>query len=181
MGLKSILPVALFLLALCAVSSAVAGGLPACNPGLLSRRGNQIDMSLSKLAQHFNERLSTAHSKLADIQLTAENANQLRISGERNGQPVSVSGPLAPAAGSGGLQLHAAQIERNGKPVKGMMGLFGKDLANYVNVQNTPTVYAKGNNLEINVDRLLGVAGHVIGVRLRGSRIEMQFASQPCQ
>lgn len=61
------------------------------------------------------------------------------------------------------------------------MGLFGKNLADFVNVSNTPSVSASGNDLDINVDKLLGVAGHVTSVQLRGSRIEMNFASQPCR
>ena len=180
MRFKCSLPALLFVLALFGASASVAASVPACNTRLLNRRGKQVNMGLSALARHFNQRLQSSHSQFHDLRLVAQGGNHLKITGEKNGQPVSISGPLTPTS-SGGLQLHASQITRNGTPVKGMMDLFGKDLASSVNLQNTPSIYAKGNNLEINVDRLLGVAGHVTSVELHGSRIQMDFASQPCQ
>lgn len=137
-------------------------------------------MSLSKLAQHFNRLLSDAHADFQNLRFTPEGANRMKVSGEKNGQPFSIIGPLT-ATSSGGLQLHANQITSNGKSVKGAMDLFGKDLANSVKLQHTPSLSATGNNLEINVDRLLGVAGHVTGVQLQPSRITMHFASEPCR
>jgi hypothetical protein len=177
---KSSLSLVLFVLAALGGWPAAAGTIPACNTRVLSRRGKQINMSLSTLARHFNQRLQSAHSNFRNLRLLGQGGNHLKITGEKDGQPVSISGPLTPTS-SGGLQLHASQITRNGTSMKGLMGLVGKNLANSVNLQNTPSVYAKGNNLEINVDRLLGVAGHVTSVRLRGSQIEMEFASQPCR
>lgn len=61
------------------------------------------------------------------------------------------------------------------------MDLFGKDLAGSVNLRNTPSLSASGNNLEIDVDSLLGVAGQVTNVHLQTSQIEMKFASPPCR
>ena len=158
----------------------MAGSMPACSSRLYSRHGTQLEMSLAKLSEHFNQRLQAAHSNLQNLRLEAEGTDKLTISGEKNGQPVSISGPLMPTP-SGGLQLHATAITRNGTPEKGVMDLFGKNLSDFVKTNDTPSLSATGNNLEINVDRLLGVAGHVTGVQLHGSQIEMQFASQPCQ
>jgi hypothetical protein len=177
---KFIVPVVLVAVSAVCAFPAAAGSVAVCNPNLLSRQGNEITLRLSALAQHFNQRLQAAHSKFNNLRLTPKGPNTLEIAGEKNGQPVSISGPLAPNS-YGGLQLHATQITRNGNSVKGMMDLFGKDLASSVNLHNLPSLYAKGNNLEINVDRLLGVAGHVTGVRLHGSQIRMEFSSQPCR
>lgn len=172
--------VLVFALAACFHPAAFGGSLPACNPGLFTRNGNSIRMSLSTLGQHFNQRLQATHSDLQDLQLVAAGTNKLKVSGEKKGQPVSITGPLTPTR-SGGLRLHASEIKKNGSPVKGMMDLFGKDLADVVNTNNTPSLSAQGDNLEINVDSLLGVAGHVTEVRLNASQIEMQFASPPCR
>lgn len=137
-------------------------------------------MSLSGLADHLNQRLQAAHVDFHNLRLFDQGGNRLKISGEKGGQPFSISGPLTPTT-SGGLQLHATQIKRNGSSVKGLMNIFGKDLANSVNLKHIPSIYAVGNNLEVNVDRLLGVAGHVTNVRLNGSEVGMDFASQPCR
>lgn len=55
-------------------------------------------MSLSRLSEHFNQRLQAAHSDLRNLRLSAEGADKLKISGEKNGQPVSISGPLTPTS-----------------------------------------------------------------------------------
>lgn len=41
--------------------------------------------------------------------------------------------------------------------------------------------WASGNNLHVNVEKLLNVAGHITSVRLHDLKIEMQFALQPCR
>lgn len=179
---KYFLPLVLFFFAASSAASAAtsAGNLPACNSRFFTHQGNRIQMSLSSLAQRFNQRLRAAHANFQNLRLITKGPNQLEVSGEKNGQPASVIGRLTPTR-SGGLQLHADQIMRNGKPVKGAMDLFGKDLAGSVNLRNTPSLSASGNNLEIDVDSLLGVAGHVTNVHLQTSQIEMKFASPPCR
>ena len=135
---------------------------------------------MSQLSRLFNQKLNAAHSHFTDLQLVSEGKDTLKISGKNNGKPVSISGPVQ-VTSSGGLRLHANRITNDGDNVKGLMGFFGQQLDDHLNVQNSPSLAVHGNDLDINLDKLLGLSGRLTNVQLQGSRIQMQFASQPCR
>jgi hypothetical protein len=111
--------------------------------------------------------------------LASEGGN-LKVSGKKNGTPVSIVGPLQ-VTGKGLLRLHANKIQKNGAGVEGIMSLFGKNLSDYLNLKKTNSMRVQGDNLIIYPDKLLGLHGRATGVKLLKSGIELQFASQPCR
>lgn len=153
--------------------------LPACDTQVLTRQGNNISIGLDALSKRLNGKLSKAHSHFSQLQLTSEGGN-LKIAGKKDGTPMSISGPLQ-VTGNGRLQVHANQIHDGGAGVKGIMGIFGKNLSDYVNLKKTGSMSVQGNNLRINPDKLLDLHGRATEVKLKKSSIEMRFASQPCQ
>jgi hypothetical protein len=157
-----------------------AQNLPACRAQLMTRHGNEITIGLQQLSNVFNQQLRAAHSTFTDLRLSAEGGNKLKVSGKNNGTPVSISGPLQ-AVGNGALKLHADQIVQNGTPEKALMGLTGKNLADYAHFKNTDSLSTQGNNIFIHPDPLLNVSGRVTGVSLNGSTVTLRFASQPCR
>jgi len=160
------------------VSQATAQRLPVCNTREMVRNGNRITIGFQQLANTFNRNLAANRSTFSDLHLSSEGGNKLRVSGNNNGKPVSIVGPLQPAEG-GNVVLRADQIVQNGSPEKGLMGLFGKELSDYF--KNTPSVNARGDNILIRPDLLLNLSGRVTGVSLDNSGVTLQFASQPCR
>lgn len=177
--LPSALCLATLLMLLLLTPRASAQALPACNPQY-TRHGHQLTMGLQQLSQLFNQKLSAAHSHFSDLQLSSEGGNKLKVEGKKNGTELAISGPLQPV-NNGSLKLHAEHIIRNGTPEKGMMDLFGKDLADYAHFSKTQILSAHGDNLFIHPDPLLNVSGKVSAISLTQSSITLTFASQPCQ
>lgn len=160
------------------IKPAVAEHLPACNAQGMMRHGNQIMIGFDQLSNIFNRNLKVNHSTFSDLHLSSEDGSKLKVSGKNNGTPVSIVGPLQLAEG-GVVRLHADQILQNGSPEKGLMGFFGKDLADYF--KNTPSVSARGNDILIRPDLLLNLSGRVTGVSLNHSSVTLNFASPPCR
>lgn len=161
------------------VHRAAAQNLPACDTQRMTRNGDQITIGLQQLSDLFNQKLSAAHSKFTDLRLTNQGGNKLKVSGKNNGTPISISGPVQAAQGA--VKLHADHIVQNGSHEKGLMDLFGKDLADYANFKKTPSLSAKGNDLYLHPDPLLNVSGAVTGVSLAANNVTLTFASQPCR
>jgi hypothetical protein len=106
--------------------------------------------------------LSGAHSSFSNLRPSAEGGNKLKVSGKNSGTQVVISGPLQ-AAGNGTLRLHADQIAQNGTPEKGLMGLAGKNLADYAHFKNTQSLCAQGNSIYIHPDPLQHLSGRACG------------------
>ncbi|MGA7522523.1 MAG: hypothetical protein WBW84_08565 [Acidobacteriaceae bacterium] len=130
---------------------AAAQDLPACNAHLMTRHGNEITIGLQQLSDLFNQKLNGAHSHFSDLHLTVESGRTLKVSLRKNGTPISISGPLRPVS-SGAVKLHARHIQRNGHHEKGLMDLFGRNLADYAHFSKTQTLSANKNNLYIHPD-----------------------------
>lgn len=162
------------------MARAAARQTPSCNTQLMKRNGAEITVRLQQLTEVFNQKLRRSGSDFSDLQLTSEGHNELKVSVRQNGKTISISGPLE-AASSGAIKLHANKIVRDGTNEKGLMDIFGKDLANYAHFSKTPSLSAQGNNLFIHPDPLLNVSGKVIGLSLNKSHIILKFASRPCQ
>lgn len=163
------------------LATMAAGGehLPECDTGLLTRQGRNITVRLDALSQRLNGKLKAAHADFSDLRLSSDGSN-LQVSGKKDGTPMSIKGPLT-VTRQGLLQLHANQIHRNGSAEKGIMSLFGKDLADYVNLKKTQSISVQGNNLRIHADKLLGLRGRPTKAKLTKSSVELRFASQPCR
>lgn len=160
--------------------AAFGAGLPSCRTNVFSRRGDQIEIGLNSLEHIINQRVESSHSHFTDLQLSVEGEDALKISGRKDSTSMSISGPVK-VSSDGRIVVHAAHITKNGSGVKSMMDLFGKDLADYVDLKGTKAISVKDDDLRIDPGKLLHVAGRVKDVRLTGSAVEMVFASQPCR
>lgn len=178
--LISAISAGILVMATLAGSPAAGQDLPACNTELMARHGNEITMGLQQLSDMAGKKLRAAGSNFSDLKLAAGHGNRLTISGKKNGNAISISGPLHPMS-SGAVKLHADHIVKNGDHDKGLMDFFGKDLADYAHFNKTQILSAQGNNLLIHPDPLLNVSGDVTGVWLRDSKITLKFRSQPCR
>lgn len=152
--------------------------LPSCNSRAFTRSGNRIKISASSLSRLVNQRLTASHSHFKNVRVTSS-GNELRISGEKDGTPVSIEGP-AEVTSDGRVRIDAKHIQKNGNGVKDVMGLFGKSLSDYVKPKAN-SIEVHGNDLLINPDQLLGVAADLRQLQIRGSIIEMIFATPPCR
>ncbi len=167
------------LVVICFLQPLSAKNLPICNRRAFTRRGNRISISTSSLSRLVNQRLTASHSHFKNVQVIPSGNNELRISGEKDGTPVSIEGP-AEVTSDGMVQIHAKHINKNGNGVKDMMGLFGKSLSDYVKPKAN-SIEVHGNDLLINPDQLLGVGADLRQLQVHGSMIELMFAEPPCR
>lgn len=175
-----VVPAGILLASIMMLLPAVAEQLPACNRQVLTRHGNSINVSMSGLTRKFNQQLEQAHSHFSNLQLSPEGNNELQVSGEKDGTPMSISGPLK-VTSDGEVELQAKHIKKNGSGVKGVMDLFGQNLSDHLNLKSTRSLRVDGDNLVINQDTLLGVRGDVTDVQVHNSGIKLHFAAPPCR
>jgi len=164
---------------ICFILPLSAENLPACNRLAFMRRGNRISISTTSLSRLVNQRLTASHSHFKNVRVTSSGNDDLNISGEKDGTPVSIEGP-AEVTNDGMVRIHAKHIKKNGNGVKDMMGLFGKSLSDYMKPKAN-SIAVRGNDLFIDPDQLLGVAADLQQLQIRGSMIQMIFAAQPCR
>src|SRR6185312_15580164 len=81
------------------VSQATAQRPPVCHTREMVRNGNRITIGFQQLANIFNRNLAANHSSFSNLSLSSEGGNRLKVSGNNNGKPVSIVGPLQPAGG----------------------------------------------------------------------------------
>jgi hypothetical protein len=170
---------ALLMALACAPLLAANQNLPACNTQVLARHGRNVRIQLDALTRQLNDELNRAHSHFSDLQLSTQ-GNQVKVSGKKAGSSISIQGPLT-VTSDGQLRLHAKQIHKNGVGEEGLMSLFGRDLADYVNLKKTKSMRVSGDNLKISTDKLLGLHAHATKVQVHAKSIAIRFASQPCQ
>lgn len=154
--------------------------LPACNSQVLTRRGDTVSIPLPALARLLNHGLHAAHYQFRNLQLTSPAPGHLKVILHRQGKTFSLTGPLKTTP-QGVLRLHATHITENGSGVKGLMGLFGQDLADYLKLQRSHAMRVRQNDLFIYPDRLLHLRGKVKALDLSGQHLRLHYASQPCR
>lgn len=161
-------------------ASGGAASIPNCDANLIHRHGNEITVGLQQLRDRFNEQLRKNGSGFTDLQFTGQGHNKLKVSARQSGHTIAISGTLH-VTSRGTIRLHANKILKDGNNEKGMMDLFGKDLANYAQFNKTPALSTKGNDLIIRPDPLLNLSGKVTELSLTQSRLTLKFALQPCR
>src|SRR5581483_6266580 len=157
-----------------------AESLPSCNTKVITRHGNSLTASIDGLSNLINQRLSASHSAFSDLQLSSVDTNELKVSGKKNGTPMAITGPIH-AGKSGQIVLSADHITKNGSGEMMVMSLFGKTLSDYLNLKKTKNLSVQGNDLRVNPNGLLNVHGRLKTAQLKGSNVEMRFASTPCR
>jgi hypothetical protein len=94
--------------------------------------------------------------------------------------PFEIDGSLS-VTPDGGLMLHADKVRSAHLPFKGLMHLFGEDLAKLVNIKKDNGVTLDGDNILLSPERMIPpprIQGKVTAVRIEGDRIIQTFGGK---
>jgi hypothetical protein len=140
----------------------------------------EVAMDAQSLANVLNSNVFTAKdTPLKDISLRIEKG-RLKVKGKlhRKGDiGFETEGQLSPTA-DGKIRLHAEKIRALHLPVKGIMDLFGIDLANLIKAGKVPGVQAEKDDLILDPAEILPpprISGHITAIRLEGNNIVQVF------
>jgi len=106
--------------------------------------------------------------------------DQLRIKGKLHGKgdiPFETAGSLS-VSDHGRIRLNTEKMKALHVPVKGVLGLFGIDLANVINTRKTPGIDTDKNDLLMDLETLLPpphIRGKLTGVKLESNAIVTYF------
>jgi hypothetical protein len=93
--------------------------------------------------------------------------------------PFEVEGKLD-ATPDGEIRFHADKVSSAHIPFKGLLHLFGEDLAKFINLKRDRGVTLEGDNILLNPGRMLPpprIEGRVTAVRIEGDRIVQTYNS----
>ena len=140
----------------------------------------EIAMSSSDLANVLNSYVfARPQSPLTQLSISVEKGH-LRVKGkfhEKGDIPFETEGILIPTA-SGKIRLHSQKIKAMHLPVKGLMDLFGIDLAKLIKEGKVPGVEAQEDDLILDLEQILPpphIEGKVVSVRMEGEKIIQIF------
>jgi len=140
----------------------------------------EIAMDSSNLANVLNSYIfARPDSPLTELSVVVERG-RLKVKGKLNDKrdiPFETEGTLIPTT-DGKLRLHSEKIIAMHVPVKGLMNLFGIALDKLIKEGKVPGVEAQGNDLILDLERILPpphIEGKVASVRLEGESIIQVF------
>ena len=120
---------------------------------------------------------------LKNLRLSAE-GGQLRQEGTLKkgiGIPFEIVATIG-ATPDGKIRAHPTQMKVEHIPVKGLMKLFGLDMAKLINTRNTKGVSVDDNDMILDPARMLPpprMRGRITAVRVRGDEIVQIFGNEP--
>jgi hypothetical protein len=118
---------------------------------------------------------------LKNLKLTME-GGQIRQEGTLRkgpGIPFEILGDLS-ATPDGKIRIHPVKMKAAHLPVKGLMKLFGLDMAKLINTRNTRGVAVDDNDIVLDPSKMLPppkMRGHVTSVRIEGDDIVQTFGA----
>lgn len=145
----------------------------------------EIAMDTQSLANVLNTSVfSGKDAPLKELAISADK-NRLKIKGKLRKQgdiSFETLGTLS-ATADGKIRLHAEKIKAMHLPVKGLMDLFGLDIADLIKAGKVRGVRAEKDDLILDPEQILPpphISGRVTGIRLEGNNI-VQVFGQPQQ
>ncbi|HEY7403514.1 MAG TPA: hypothetical protein VIB39_08335 [Candidatus Angelobacter sp.] len=140
----------------------------------------EIAMDPQSLANVLNSNVFSAKdAPLKDLSITIEKG-QLKIKGklhQKGDITFETEGQLS-ATPDGKIRLHAEKIRAAHLPVKGMMDLFGLDIADLIKSGKVKGVQAEKDDLILDPGEILPpprITGHVTAIRLESNTIVQVF------
>ena len=140
----------------------------------------EIGMSAESLANVLNSYVLTRRdTPLKDINIRIEHG-RLKIKGKLHNQgdlPFETEGVLS-ATPDGKVRLHSEKIKTLHLPVKGLMDLFGIEIADLIKAGKSPGMQAEKDDLILDPQQILPaphIEGAVTEVQLRGDSIVQIF------
>ena len=121
-------------------------------------------------------------SPLKNLQLSSE-GSQIRQKGTLKkgiGIPFEIVGTIS-ATPDGKIRIHPTQMKLEHLPVKGLLKLFGLDMARLINTRKTRSVSVDDNDLILDPVRMLPppqMRGRITAVRVQGDEIIQIFGKE---
>ncbi len=118
---------------------------------------------------------------LKNLTLTIE-GNQIKQTGKLNkgpGLPFEMTGTMS-ATADGRIRIQPTKVKAAHFPVKGIMKLFGLDMAQLVNTSKTKGVTVEGNDIILDAAQMLPpplMRGHITAVNIEGGQIVQTFGT----
>jgi len=145
----------------------------------------EIAMDAQSLANVLNTNVfSGKDAPLKDLAISVDK-NRLKIKGKLRKQgdiTFETVGTLSPTE-EGKIRLHAEKIRALHLPVKGLMDLFGLDIADLIKAGKVRGVSAEKDDLILDPEQILPpphISGRIAAIRLEGNNI-VQVFGQPQQ
>jgi len=142
----------------------------------------EIAMNTASLTSAFNSYVfASSTSPLKDVEMTIVDG-KLKIKGrlhDKGDIPFETDGELTPTP-DGKLRMQADKIRALHLPVKGLMDLIGKDIADFIKTEKVPGLSADGNGLIFDLKEMLPpphIDGTVTSVRIQGQNLILTFGT----
>jgi hypothetical protein len=143
----------------------------------------EVGVSMASMSYAMNTyAFGDPDAPLKNLQLSAE-GSQIRQKGtlmKGVGIPFEMVGTLSPTP-DGRIRVHPTQMTVAHLPVKGLLNLFGLDMANLVNTKETRGVSVDGSDLILDPARMLPpprMSGRITAVRVQGDEIIQIFGKE---
>lgn len=142
----------------------------------------EIAISQRSLANALNSNVFAARdAPLKEVSVFVEN-DRLKIKGKLHGKGdvgFEVEGKLSPTD-DGKIRLHAEKIRALHLPVKGLMDLFGVDIADLIKSGKVAGVQAEKDDIILDPGQILPpphISGSITAIRLQGGSIVLVFGN----
>ncbi len=140
----------------------------------------EVGVSAASMSHALNTYVFDApDAPLKNLTLTIE-GNQIKQSGTMKkgvGIPFEMTGVIS-ATPEGKIRIHPMQVKAAHVPVKGLMKLFGLDMAKLINTRKTKGVSVEGNDIILDPAQMLPppkMRGHITAVSVQGDEIMQTF------
>ena len=142
----------------------------------------EVGVSAESMSHALNTYVFNApDAPLKDLTLSIE-GNQIKQTGKLNkgpGLPFEMMGTMS-ATADGKIRIQPTKVKAAHLPVKGIMKLFGLDMAKLVNTSKTKGVIVEGNDIILDASQMLPpplMRGHITAVSIQGDEIMQTFGT----
>jgi len=142
----------------------------------------EVGVSAESMSHALNTYVFNApDAPLKDLTLTIQ-GDQIKQTGKLNkgpGLPFEMTGTMS-ATADGRIRIQPTKVKAAHLPVKGIMKLFGLDMAKLVNTSKTKGVTVEGNDIILDAAQMLPppvMRGHITAVSIQGDQIVQTFGT----
>jgi len=150
---------------------------------VLSVKFARVRVSPEALANVMNSyAFAKPDAPLKGLSITIE-GNQLRVKGRLHSKgdiPFETLGTLSPTK-DGKVRIHTQKVKAFRIPIKGIMSIFGMDLANMINTSKVPGIETENDDLIMDISKLMPppeLQGAVTAVRVEPTEIVFTFGTE---
>lgn len=152
--------------------------MPLCFARTTNIQRGQVFMTDASLTKIFTQKLSQTTASIKEVVISTS-AEGVKLTGKVHKAvdlPFDIEGPLSTDGRV--LILHATKIKAEGIPVKGLLGLVGKNLASLFNPGPASGVLVKDNNIIFDPLQLAHVRGRIQSARSVAHGLVLNFGPE---